>query len=313
MRDRDATAAIRALAERQHGVVGHRQLLEAGVGKGVVLARQAAGLLISVHHGIYALGRGRLTREGKWMAAVLACGPGAVLSHFSAGHLWGICGSYGPIEVLRRSGGLHPQDHRGVELHQTRRLEPYEVTMERGIPIAVLERVLLDLAARTGAKRLERTFVEAYKSGGLSWPRLSRILTCRRGCAGVGKLRRIALEVDPEALETKSVAEIDFLALCRERAIVIPATNVLVEGHLVDFLWTEQRVVVEVDSWSHHGDRVAFEKDRTTDVDLVAAGYDVHRTTYKMLERDPDPFLGNVRRALLSRTASNNPSAGRII
>lgn len=240
------------------------------------------------------------------MAAVLACGPGAVLSHFNAGRLWHMCGSYGPIEVLRQSGGLEPGGHRGVRLHQTRRLHAYEVTVELGIPVVVRERVLLDLAGRMDAKRLERVVVQAYKSGRLDWKRLARITTRRRGCKGVGRLRQIVLEVDPEALEAKSPSEIDFLALCRERGTPIPACNVLVEGHLVDFLWSAQKVIVETDSWSHHGDRPTFEKDRQRDVDLIAAGYEVHRTTYKMLERNPDPFLNNVRRALRTRTASDS-------
>lgn len=247
------------------------------------------------------------------MAAVLACGPGAVLSHFSAGQFWGLCGSYGPIEVLRQSGGFHPKGHRDVRLHQTRRLFSYEVTVERGIPVAVMERVLLDLAGRTEAKRLERAFVQAYKRDDFSWPRFGRIITRRRGCKGVGKLRRIALEVDPEALETKSVPEVDFLALWRQGDYLMPSVNVLVEGHLVDFLWSEQKVIVETDSWSFHGDPLAFEKDHQRDVELTAAGYDVHRTTAKMLERDPNPFLKNVRRALLARTASNSlPARGEI-
>src|SRR3954451_5279397 len=304
VRDREATAGIRALAERQHGVVAHWQLLELGLSKGLVFNRRVGGLLIPLHQGVYAFGRARPTREGQWMAAVLACGPGAVLSHFTAGHLWGIGGSNRPIEVLRQSGGFHPPAHHGTRLHQTRRLEPYEVTVERGIPAAVMERVLLDLAGRTDANRLERMFVQAYKQKEFSWPRLGRIIARRRGCKGVGKLRRIALEVDPEALETKSVTEIDFLCLSREVDLPIPSVNVLVEGHLVDFLWAEQKVIVETDSWSHHGDPLAFEKDRQRDVELTAVGYDVHRTSYKMLERDPEPFLENVRRALLTRTAS---------
>ncbi|MDX6602124.1 MAG: hypothetical protein QOF13_1326 [Solirubrobacterales bacterium] len=236
------------------------------------------------------------------MAAVLACGPGAVLSHFSAGHLWGLCGSYGPVEVLRRSGGA---THKGVRLHQTRRLEPYEVTMEKAIPVVSIERVLLDLAGRTDRRRLERMFVQAYKSGRLSWPTLGRVLSRRRGCKGVARLRRISAEVAPGALETRSVSEVDFLALCRHSSIPAPSVNVLAAGHLVDFLWPAQKVVVETDSWRYHGDGLAFEHDHQTDVDLIAAGYDVHRATYKMLERNPDPFLKNVRRALQARTASN--------
>lgn len=304
MKDRKATAAIRTLAERQHGVIANRQLLELGIGEGLVFRRQEAGLLIPLYRGVYALAHKRITREGRWMAAVLACGPGAVLSHFNAGCLWGICGSYGRIEVLRQAGGFRPGGHYGVRLHQTRRLHSYEVTLEKGIPVAAMERVLLDLAGRTDAKRLERVVVQAYKSGKLDWGRLGRIVTRRRGCKGVGKLRQIVLEVEPEALETKSVSEIDFLALCRKAKLPTPAVNVLVEGHLVDFLWSTQKVIVETDSWSYHGDRPTFEKDRQTDVDLIAAGYDIHRTTFKMLERNPDPFLNNVHRALHVRTAS---------
>jgi hypothetical protein len=310
MRDRGATAAIRQLAEKQHGVIAHRQVLELGGGSGLALRRREGGLLIEIHRGVYALGHGHLTREGKWMAAVLASGPGAVLSHFSGGHLWNICGSRGAVEVLRRAGGVRDDGHRGVWLHQTRRLEPFEVTVERGIPVATIERVLLDLAARTDARRLERIFVQAYKTGRISWSRLERLLNCGRGRKGIANLRRIAEEVGPEVLETRSVTEIDFLALCRDAGLLTPSVNVLVEGHLVDFLWPAQKVVVETDSWSHHHDRPTFERDHQTDVDLVAAGYDVHRTTYKMLERNPGPFLSNVRRALRSRTASTSPSGG---
>lgn len=307
MRDRAVTASIRSLAERQHGVVAHWQLLDAGAGMGLPLRRREAGLLIPLYKGVYAVGHRSLNREGRRMAAVLACGRGAVLSHFSAGHHWGICGSTGPVEVLRQSGGLKPKSHNGVRLHQTRRLEAYEVTMARGIPLTVMERVLLDLAGRMDTKWLERVFVQAYKRDDFSWSRLARITTRRRGCKGVGKLRRIALEVDPEALETKSPSEVDFLALWRETDALPPVVNVLVAGHLVDFLWPAQKVIVETDSWSFHGDPLAFEKDHQRDIELVSAGYDVHRTTAKLLERNPGPFLQNVRRALLSRTASTFP------
>lgn len=301
---------MRGLAERQHGVFSTWQLLEQGITEQTVHSRRAGGLLVPVYQGVYALSHARVDREGRAMAAVLACGPGAVLSHASAGRHWGICGSNKLIEVLRQSGGFHPKGHRGVRLHQTRRLEPYEVTVERGIPAAVMERVLLDLAARIDSKKLERAFVQAYKRDEFSWPRLGRIITRRRGCKGVGKLRRIALEVDPEALETKSVPEVDFLALWRETDQRAPVVNVLVEGHLVDFFWPSQKVIVETDSWTYHGDPLAFEKDHQRDIELTAAGYDVHRTTAKLLERDPDPFLQNVRRSLLTRTASNFLPAG---
>jgi hypothetical protein len=288
--------------------VAHWQILQLGKSKAMVHARRDGQLLVPLHQGVYALGHRRIGREGRWMAAVLACGPGAVLTHFSAGHLWHMCGSRGPIEVLRQSGGFTAQGrHRGIRLHQTRRLHSWEVTIEHGVPLATRERVLLDLAGRTDPKRLERIFVQTYKSGKLDWRRLRWITSRRRGCKGVGRLRQIALEVSPEALETKSNSEVDFLALWREVGLSTPAVNVLVEGHLVDFLWPSQKVIVETDSWSHHGDRPTFEGDHQRDVDLIAAGYQVHRTTYKMLESNPGPFLENVRRALHSRTASDSP------
>jgi len=302
MRDREVTNAIRVLAEAQHGVVSTRQLLEDGISEDAIRSRVEGRFLIPLHRGAFALGHKRLTREGRWMAAVLACGPGAALSHFSAGHLWNVCGSYGPVEVLRRSGGA---THEGLRLHQTRRLELYEVTLEKGIPVTSVERTLLDLAGRMDAKRIERALVQADKSGSLSWPALARILVKRRGRRGAGRLKRIAAEVDPRAIETLSVTEVDFLALWRDTGLPPPAVNVLLEGHLVDFLWPQQKVVVETDSWAFHGDRPTFERDRQTDVDLVAAGYDVHRATYKMLEREPDRFIANVCRALRTRTASS--------
>lgn len=305
MKDREATALMRGLAEKQHGVFSTWQLLSQGINERTIVSRRKGGLLVPLHQGVYALAHTRLDQEGRAMAAVLACGPGAVLSHFSAGHHWGLCGSRGPIEVLRQSGGLEPGSHEDVRLHQTRRLHAYEVTVERGIPATAIERVLLDLAERTDVKRLERMFVSAYKRPTFSWSRLRRIITRRRGCKGVGKLRRIAHEVDPEALETKSPPEVDFLALWRQVDLSVPAVNVLVEGHLVDFLWADQKVIVETDSWSHHGDPLAFEKDHQRDVELTAAGYDVHRATAKMLQGDPGPFLQNVHRALLTRTASD--------
>ena len=206
MRDREASAAIRDLAERQHGVVAHWQILGLDKSKALVYARRDGRLLSPVHQGVYALGHRRISRQGRWMTAALACGPGAVLSHFTAGQLWQMCGSRGSIEILRQSGGFTADSrHRGVWLHQTRRLHPWEIAIEQGIPVATRERILLDLAGRTDPKRLERILVQTYKSGKLDWQRLAWITTRRRGCKGVGRLRRIALEVNPEALETKAI------------------------------------------------------------------------------------------------------------
>lgn len=227
MRDREATAAIRALAERQHGIVARRQLLELGVGLGAIQRRREGGILVPMFRGVFALGHRRIGQRGRWMAAVLVCGPGAVLSHGSAAQLWGLRGSRGPIEVLRGSGGAR---HAGIRVRQTRSLKLDEMTEEAGIPVTSVERTLLDMAARLDDRQLERMLVAADRSGRISWPRLGRLLEARRGRKGSGRLRRIAAEVDPEAVEARSGVEIDFLGLCRREKLPPPAVNVLIAG-----------------------------------------------------------------------------------
>jgi len=308
MRDRDATRAIRELTERQHGVVSRWQMLDLGVSEGLIQRRIVGEMLLPVFHGTFTLGRRRLTRDGRWMAAVLASGPQAVLSHASAMGLWDMRGSRGPIEVLRRSGGLwHP--HPEIRLHQTRSLPDGRITRERGIPVTTPERTLLDMAARLDAKQQERALVAGDKNGCVRWPELQRMVARGRGKKGIGRLRRVAMEVDPRATDAFSDLEVDFLALCREFGIPLPQVNVLVEGFLVDFYWPAQHLVVETDSYGHHADRPAFESDHERTVALTTAGYLVHRATYRMLAWNPDPFMNLVRRSLdqrQPRTASNS-------
>jgi hypothetical protein len=141
----EATETIRRLAEGQHGVVARRQLLEQGLSAELIKGRLTGGMLIPVHVGVFALGHLRIGREGRWMAAVLAAGPKALLSHSSAAELWSIGRSRGFPEVTRRSGG---SKRAGLRLHQTRVLELIDVTAEAGIPVTSIERTLLDMAHR---------------------------------------------------------------------------------------------------------------------------------------------------------------------
>jgi very-short-patch-repair endonuclease len=298
-----ATQVIRELAERQHGVVARRQLLEGGLSIELIRGRLENGRLIPIYEGVFAVGHLRIGRSGRWMAAVLASGPSAVLSHDSAAEIWAMRKARGLPEVTRRSGGTR---RAGVRLHQTRVLEPAEVTTEAGIPVTSVERTLLDIAARLDTKRLERALVAADRTGRLRWPELERLLARTPRRPGAGRLRRVALQVDPRAVDAISPQEVDFLALCREAGLTRPEVNVLVEGRLVDFLWPAERVVIETDSYVYHRDRPAFERDHEGTVALTAAGYVVHRATYAMLVRDPDTFLAVVRRSLNSRCASRS-------
>jgi very-short-patch-repair endonuclease len=297
-----ATAGIRVLAECQHGIVTMRQLIALGLSKRLILTRVAAGLLIPLHRGVFAVGHRRISRYGEWIAAVLACGPSAVLSYGSAAHLWGIRGSHGPIEVTRVSG--HHRPH-GVRLHQTRSLPDEDIAEEAGIPVTSLERMLVDMASRLDDRQMERALVEADRSGRLRFPRLEQVLNRSNGRKGVGRLRRLAQEVNPNAADAASPMEIDFLALCRRFDLPFPQVNVLVEGCLVDFYWPEARVIVETDGYLFHGNRPAFERDHENTVKLKAAGYEVLRATSRMLESQSAGFIQLVRDSLDSRTLNS--------
>jgi very-short-patch-repair endonuclease len=292
----EAGLVLRTLAEKQHGVVAWRQLIALGLTEGQIKSRVKDGQLVPLHRGVFALGHRRIGRYGGWLAAVLACGPKAVLSHGTAAQLWGIRGSRGPIEVTRVSGHRRPH---GVRLHQTRSLPDEHVTLEAGIPVTTLERTFLDNAARLDAKQMEHDLVQADRSRRLRWPKLWLALTEHgRGRTGVKRLKRVAAQADPRFADAVSMSEVDFLILCREEGLKMPQVNVLVGGKRVDFYWPKERLIVEADSYGFHGDPTAFEKDHQSTVDLEVAGYRVHRTTYKMLQANPRPFLNLVRSSL---------------
>ena len=292
---RAATSSIRALAERQHGVVAWRQLIDLGLSEGLIKGRIRAGHLVPLHRGVFAVGHRRIDIRGRWLAAVLACGPSAVLSYGSAAQLWEMRGSRGPIEVTRRSGHRRPH---GVRLHQTRSLPPEHVAVVAGIPVTTPERTALDMASRLDSRQMERLLVAGDRAKHIRWPELNRVIEAGVGRKGRGMLRRVSLRVSPHAVDARSNPEIDFLALFREASLPEPEVNVLVEGRLVDFFWPRERLVIEVDSYHFHGDRLSFEQDHESTLALVAAGYKVLRPTDEMLEGDIRPFLNLVRDSL---------------
>ncbi len=302
---REVTLAIRELAERQHGVVARRQIVALGVDAGLIQGRLDNGRLVPVYQGVFALGHSLLGRKGRWVAAVLACGPGAVLSHGSAGELWDVRRAFGHPEVTRRSGG---SPRLGIRLHQTRVLEASEMTMKDRIPVTSIERVLLDFAPRLDTKQLERAVVAADRTGALRWGELLRLLDRTPRRPGVARLRRVALQVHPTAVDAASPLEVDFLALCRRFGLPLPKINVLVNGHLVDFYWPTEGVIVETDGYAYHRDRPAFERDHERTADLEASGYSVHRATYRMLSDNPSPFMRLVQRSI-QRQEPLNPRA----
>jgi very-short-patch-repair endonuclease len=273
---RGTDAEVAALAARQHGVVARRQLLGLGLAAGAIDRRIEHGRLHPLHPGVYAVGHRIVSQHGRWMAAVLACGPRAVLSHRSAAALWNIRGTTkSRIDVtvpsdLRRRPGLHP--HCAV-------LPPDEITTHDGIPATTPARTLLDLAAVVPRQTLERALDEAEI---LRLPGPHTLLDRyprRRGTKNLRALLREARNPTP----TRNDFEGRLLTLLDDHGLPRPATNTIIEGKEVDAVWREVKLIVELDGFATHGTRRAFERDRRRDRQLHAAGWRVVRLTWEQL------------------------------
>lgn len=205
------------------------------------------------------------------MAAVLACGAGAVVSHGSAAALWGLLRSAsGPVDVSVPSANGRSR-RTGIRLHRCPSLAAGLVAERRGIPVTTPARTIADL----------RLVVPAWQ-----WRRAVR----QAEFAGF----RLDIETDG----TRSDPEADFLRLCRRHRLPAPEVNVRVGRWTVDFLWRRQRVAVETDSYGFHRGSIAFEDDHARDLDLHALGMDVRRFTCRQIDSEPDRVAAALREAL---------------
>jgi hypothetical protein len=291
---------IAALAERQHGVVSRRQLVEHGVNRYAVDRRIERRLLQAVHRGVFAVGHRSLTAEGRWMAAVLAGGPGAVLSHRTAATLLGILRS--PYLELTTPTQRYRS---GINIHSSL-LAVDEVTTERCIPVTTVPRTLLDLATVLRPTQLERAINEAEVQR-LSDP-LSLLDLLKRypGRPGTPAIRAILDKLSSGARITRSELEDRFLAFVAEAGLPPPEVNawLFVRATWIecDCVWRPQRLVVELDGHAVHGTGAAFEADRARDRALQAEGWRVIRITWHQLQYNAQP-LANDLRVVLSRAS----------
>jgi very-short-patch-repair endonuclease len=302
LRSRDEDRAVADLARRQHGVVERGQLMEVGVGDGAISARLRSGRLHRVHAGIYAVGHSLLTPLGRWMAAVLASGPDAVLSHRSAAALWGIRPSpHAIVDVTLPHKG---RSWDGVRRHH-KPLPADEVGVEEGIPVTSVPRTVLDVAAQAPEQVVEAMLREVeYRR---LWDRLSLWDLLRRypGRRGTRKVR-LALERLEElpAGRFRSPLEERFLPFLRRHQLPAPRFNdwiLLGEKRFqVDCHWPDTRHIVELDGWSAHGTRSAFREDRARDRALRVAGYSVTRIVWAQLEDEPQAIAADLRSLLSS-------------
>lgn len=238
------------------------------------------------------------------MAAVLAGGDGAVLSHRSALALWDLAPTPGgAIDVTGRRGtsGKRP----GIRLHHTRHLPDTHTTDIDGIPVTTVARTLLDAAGTHSPRSLRNSLEAAQRRDLLDLPTLSDLLdTSAGGRRGTAHLRAALAELDDEPAWTQSRLEEDFLALVRSAALPLPRVNMLLlDGILVDFCWPAHHLVVEVDGWQHHRTRRSFEEDRRRDLRLQLAGWRVIRLTARRLTAEPEAVVHELR-LLLSATGT---------
>lgn len=278
--------AIGRFAREQHGIVTTAQLLAVGLSSGAISKRVRSGKLYRVHQGVYAVGHDGLSEEMRWMAAVLACGPGAVLSHGAAAVHWDLLRPLeGSVDVtVPTQNGRKPR--RGIRIHRspslgqslfptsgTERRLPRLVTVRRGIPVTTVARTLEDLRHSDLRPTLVRRAIRQAEF--LQLP-LGDITTDR----------------------TRSDLERNFLRLCRRHRLPLPEVNVPIGRMTVDFFWRSANLVVETDSYVTHGGTVAFDDDRQRDLALRRLGYSVHRYSERQLRSEPEALAEDVAAAL---------------
>jgi very-short-patch-repair endonuclease len=298
------------LAAAQHGVVSRKQMRALGMSDDVIDHAIGLGRLHRVFRGAYAVGHPHRSERSRLMAAALACGKGAVISHRSAAALLGLIDD-GPVVIDVIAPRSRGRKIDGIRLHRVRPPRLEETGTFDGIPCTSPARTLVDLAGVVGERTLRSAFERAAtRRRMLDIPAIERSIDPRRrGMKVLGKLidewRGAAALLDKRG-KLKSPLEAKVLPLIVQRDLPPPLFNAPVEianGRIeVDFLWPEQRFALEADSRDFHGTHVAFERDRWRDRELMRAGYSVLRVTSREAEREAEAVADTVA-ARLSRSS----------
>ena len=285
---------IARLAARQYGVVALWQLAEIGLDADAAHNRLRCGRFHQVHVGVYAVGHPVLGRHGRWMAAVLAYGPAAVLSYRDAAALWRVRrDARRAIDVTadRYTRNARP----GIDLHRPRRFDPLDATTHEGIPVTTVARTLVDLAAVVSLQDLTRAWDEAERLQIFDLRAVEEVRARSRGRRGLKKIDALLAQSRPLPPMTRSDLELAALELFRAAGLPEPAVNVWIDDMEVDFLWREQRVVVELDGAAYHRTQTQRDIDDARTARLQLLGYRVVRVSDRRLIRDPDGVVAEVR------------------
>ena len=291
--------AVRGLAERQHGVVTRAQLVAMGLESRAIDRRVKAGKLKRLHRGVYLVGLVN-PAHAREMAAVLACGPGAFLSHQSAAALWNILAQPAPAPPTVTVTARNPGRRSAIKIHRVGALPGDETTTRHRIPVTTPARTLLDLAVHASARELERAVAEAHASNRARRTQLLSLVARHPRHRGVKALRAL-LEADRDPALTRSEAEGRLLALIRAARLPHPDVNARVGDFVVDILWRDRRLVVEVDGFAYHSSAPAFARDHRREVDLAAAGFQVIRVSRHQIVDEPEATLVRIAQAFARR------------
>lgn len=280
-------------------MVSIRQLLgPLGYSESAVGRAAAAGRLHRIYRGVYAVGHTRLSLLGRCLAAVLACGPGALLSHGSAAWLLGIS-RYGPAPFAVTTPAAR-RARLPIQLHRSRVLIDGDRMMEKGIPVTAPPRTLLDCAAEVRFSQLQRMLERSEELRLFDLGPVESLLDRTRGHHGWGALRRAIALYEPVPF-TRSQFERRFFEAVVRAGLPQPATNFVEAGFELDVYWPEYRLAVELDAYATHGTHGAFERDRLRQEDLMLAGIEMTRVTDVRFHREPHAVLARVGRLLDNR------------
>jgi very-short-patch-repair endonuclease len=276
-----------ALARRQHGVVTYQQLRELDLSPEAIDHRSEIGRLHAVHHGVYAVGRPDLTREGKWLAAVLSCGDVGLLCDTPGGLLWGILESGNERPQVLVPGGSGMAERPGMRVHTSTILRPQDASTFRGIPVTSPARTVFDLASHLGPAALKAAVRQAVRLDLATLEDLAELAPIGHRERRAGRLRRVLDGYIPREELTQSELEARFVELCARRHLPMPQMQRRAGRYRSDFVWEEFRVVVETDGRRDHATVLGMADDRAKDRALVAAGYVVLRFTWAEVVNDP--------------------------
>jgi very-short-patch-repair endonuclease len=296
-----ADSAILELAWQQHGIVAFWQLLPLGVTEKMLMIRVRDGRLHRIHRGVYSVLPPPLRDRARWLGAVLAYGPEAVLSHRPAAVLRNLLSARGSLTHVTVPGRKRRRRH-GIAVHGMT-VELFERAVISAIPVTSVARTLLDLAGSVSVHELRRAYERAERLRALDMAEIVAVLEANPRRRGVRRLTRLAQYDPAAAAQAASELELMFLDLVRNAGLPLPQVNVLVHGFLVDFYWPRAGLVVELDGYEFHSGRSEFQRDREKVTTLQLAGLTILPFTHHDVTRRAPAVVDAVATRLTGRVS----------